>query len=638
MKELNMRELCISNPMAARRLQNLCKKLEAAYPDKKVSGLGSQHNHWYEDLSALVKELGYTDRAELLAACGFEYVKSLGGRPSDTSDNYLNELKKRYPNGASFASLTELVAANPDLAGKTKTMTNTAQKLYGMSLSNYLAENGLMQGKQAILEQRKTEALEKKLTTLDKSEAQRQARIALEERRRAIAIEEDADIVFERHGFVIDTAFGSLTNIIITEIRRCHGRVYTHFSDQVSYFVISENKNVDPILFNEYDKVTTNTGAQVHVISLQQLQRAWYAYNRDHNLRAGYYKDNFFLTAWEKGAEPRDPSTVYTQEQLALINAAAAQRSADYVHPASALDILLDRHTPIQIKDVRFIWTSFSCTSIVKEHIDKSITDMGGVWEQNKDWNAKPIDREYCVIFASHENDVHMTSLDTIIQQMKIGYKIRPVTVDMLLSALPPLLHEKQQGQWLKQPLTPEEYSRMKPKSDSPLCSLSYRLPCLHGTTYAPLHCRGRIEDIYALMSVYPIRDDSLADLGNGVAAAIVRRADMAIFKRFPNLRFTGFGFHENTGYVLYSESGYGEITDVKKHFAREDESYGVGNDFIYDVMKYHRSVGILYEHTNEIRYVHYFFPFKEQWADDRYFIQEPDGQFYLESPVKSAE
>ena len=638
MKELNMRELCISNPMAARRLQNLCKKLEAAYPDKKVSGLGSQHNHWYEDLSALVKELGYTDRAELLAACGFEYVKSLGGRPSDTSDNYLNELKKRYPNGASFASLTELVAANPDLADKTKTMTNTAQKLYGMSLSNYLAENGLMQGKQAILEQRKTEALEKKLTTLDKIEAQRQARIALEERRRAIAIEEDADIVFERHGFVIDTAFGSLTNIIITEIRRCHGRVYTHFSDQVSYFVISENKNVDPILFNEYDKVTTNTGAQVHVISLQQLQRAWYAYNRDHNLRAGYYKDNFFLTAWEKGAEPRDPSTVYTQEQLALINAAAAQRSADYVHPASALDILLDRHTPIQIKDVRFIWTSFSCTSIVKEHIDKSITDMGGVWEQNKDWNAKPIDREYCVIFASHENDVHMTSLDTIIQQMKIGYKIRPVTVDMLLSALPPLLHEKQQGQWLKQPLTPEEYSRMKPKSDSPLCSLSYRLPCLHGTTYAPLHCRGRIEDIYALMSVYPIRDDSLADLGNGVAAAIVRRADMAIFKRFPNLRFTGFGFHENTGYVLYSESGYGEITDVKKHFAREDESYGVGNDFIYDVMKYHRSVGILYEHTNEIRYVHYFFPFKEQWADDRYFIQEPDGQFYLESPVKSAE
>ena len=376
----------------------------------------------------------------------------------------------------------------------------------------------------------------------------------------------------------------------------------------------------------------------MHVISLQQLQRAWYAYNRDHNLRAGYYKDNFFLTAWEKGAEPRDPSTVYTQEQLALINAAAAQRSADYVHPASALDILLDRHTPIQIKDVRFIWTSFSCTSIVKEHIDKSITDMGGVWEQNKDWNAKPIDREYCVIFASHENDVHMTSLDTIIQQMKIGYKIRPVTVDMLLSALPPLLHEKQQGQWLKQPLTPEEYSRMKPKSDSPLCSLSYRLPCLHGTTYAPLHCRGRIEDIYALMSVYPIRDDSLADLGNGVAAAIVRRADMAIFQRFPNLRFTGFGFHENTGYVLYSESGYGEITDVKKHFAREDESYGVGNDFIYDVMKYHRSVGILYEHTNEIRYVHYFFPFKEQWADDRYFIQEPDGQFYLESPVKSAE
>lgn len=58
----------------------------------------------------------------------------------------------------------------------------------------------------------------------------------------------------------------------------------------------------------------------------------------------------------------------------------------------------------------------------------------------------------------------------------------------------------------------------------------------------------------------------------------------------------------------------------------------------MYDVMKYHRSVGIIHEHADETRYVHYFFPFKEQWADDRYFIQEPDGQFYLESPVKSAE
>ena len=77
-----------------------------------------------------------------------------------------------------------------------------------------------------------------------------------------------------------------------------------------------------------------------------------------------------------------------------MISAAAAQRSADYVHPASALDILLDRHTPIQIKDVRFIWTSFSCTSIVKEQIDKKHNGHGRRMEQNKDWNAKPIDRE----------------------------------------------------------------------------------------------------------------------------------------------------------------------------------------------------------------------------------------------------
>ena len=36
--------------------------------------------------------------------------------------------------------------------------------------------------------------------------------------------------------------------------------------------------------------------------------------------------------------------------------------------------------------------------------------------------------------------------------------------------------------------------------------------------------------------------------------------------------------------------------------------------------------------------YIDYSFPFKKKWEDDHYIVQEPDGQFYLESPVKSAE
>ena len=636
MNNLNMRELCLSNPKAARRLQNLCKNLEAAYPDMKVSHLNVEHKHWDETLGALVKELGYANRAELLETCGFEYVKSLGGRPSNTSDNYLNELKQRYPNGANFASLAELVKANPDLAGKTKTMKNAAQKLYGVSLSEYLAENGLLQDKRKILEQKKAEVLLKKQAALDKIEAEKQAEIALEKKRRAIVIEKDAEVALERRGFVIDTAFGGLTDIIITEIRRCHGRVFTHFfRDSVTYFVISESKDVNPDLFREYDKVTCNTNTQVHIISLRQLQRALYAYYEDHSLRANRYRDNFFLSPWKKGAEPRDPSTVYSKEQLTLIKAAEAQLFADYYHPKPALDILIDHHTPIQIKNVRFIWSSVLLTSIVEEHINKSVTDMGGTWESDRDWDSKSIDREYCIIFPVLGKDIH--GLDTIINQMKRGYLIRPVTVDMLLSALPPMLSEKQRHQWIKQPLTPEEYRQMKPKSDSPLCGLSYEIPCLHDVVYAPLHCRGRIEDIYALMGVYPIRNDSLVNLGHGVAKAIVWIPDMDIFQRFPNLRFTGFGLHENTGYALYSESGYGEITDVKKYFAHGNRNY-IDCDSVYDVTKYHRTSNIAYEHADETIYVRYAFPFKEQWEDDRYFIQESDGQFYLESPMKRSE
>ena len=250
MKELNMRELCISNPMAARRLQNLCKKLEAAYPDKKVSGLGSQHKHWYEDLSALVKELGYTDRAELLAACGFEYVKSLGGRPSDTSDNYLNELKKRYPNGASFASLTELVAANPDLAGKTKTMTNTAQKLYGMSLSNYLAENGLM------LKKPRNDAQPRKKPE-DFPKPVIESNVPIEIKNRVFSFSIDLSD--------IDTYYFS------SELKRYNGIFKKMLTDKTDYWIIDAEKQFSVAELERYQKITQADKRHVHVITLDQF-------------------------------------------------------------------------------------------------------------------------------------------------------------------------------------------------------------------------------------------------------------------------------------------------------------------------------------------------------------------------------
>jgi len=64
--------------------------------------------------------------------------KSSGGRPAKDPTVVLNELQKRYPNGAPVKTLAELRCDNPDLAGRLKTLGNSAQKLFGKSLMEHL--------------------------------------------------------------------------------------------------------------------------------------------------------------------------------------------------------------------------------------------------------------------------------------------------------------------------------------------------------------------------------------------------------------------------------------------------------------------------------------------------------------------
>ena len=58
----------------------------------------------------------------------------------------IEELKRRYPNGAGQVSIVVLQKDNPDLPWKT--LSNTAVASFGMSLSGKLKAEGILGGEQ----------------------------------------------------------------------------------------------------------------------------------------------------------------------------------------------------------------------------------------------------------------------------------------------------------------------------------------------------------------------------------------------------------------------------------------------------------------------------------------------------------
>ena len=126
-----------------RRLDTLFAKLDGAYPDRQISRLNAEHSKWGETVTELYRLLGYPDDRALLEAYGYTVISAANGRPA--ANNYteaIEELKRRYPNGSGFKTLTELQNANSDLPFKS--MSNTAQSLFGMSLSKYLKQLGIL--------------------------------------------------------------------------------------------------------------------------------------------------------------------------------------------------------------------------------------------------------------------------------------------------------------------------------------------------------------------------------------------------------------------------------------------------------------------------------------------------------------
>ena len=101
-----------------KRLDTLFPKLNEAYPDKVIRSLARDHKKWAETVTELYRALGYPDSESFLKAYGYAVERGSQGRPSGDHTAIIDELKKRYPNGAPFEKMGELQAANPDLAGK----------------------------------------------------------------------------------------------------------------------------------------------------------------------------------------------------------------------------------------------------------------------------------------------------------------------------------------------------------------------------------------------------------------------------------------------------------------------------------------------------------------------------------------
>ena len=129
------------------RIERLFEKLDSAYPDKVIIGLHKDHKKWGETVTELYRQLRYPDGNSFLNAYGYTTGTGAAGRPSSDPMEVVNELKRRYANGATCAKMADLSAENPDLAPKFKNLQNQADKFFGMTLVKYFIQEGILIGK-----------------------------------------------------------------------------------------------------------------------------------------------------------------------------------------------------------------------------------------------------------------------------------------------------------------------------------------------------------------------------------------------------------------------------------------------------------------------------------------------------------
>ena len=130
------------------RIDRLFEKLDGAYPDKVVIGLHKDHKKWGETVTELYRQLGYPDGNAFLTAYGYSVGTGASGRPSSVDpDAIIAQLKKLYPEGTSMSS-GDLQKAHPDIPWKS--LQNKSNEYFGMTLTKYLAKEGILTSGRAI--------------------------------------------------------------------------------------------------------------------------------------------------------------------------------------------------------------------------------------------------------------------------------------------------------------------------------------------------------------------------------------------------------------------------------------------------------------------------------------------------------
>ena len=126
------------------RIDMLFEKLNGAYPDKVIVGLHKDHKKWGETVTDLYRKLGYKSGADFLTAYGYKMSDDKGGRPKTDHTSTIEELKRRYPDGASFKTADEFIAANADISGQLSTLRKDANQVLGMTFGKWLKANGFI--------------------------------------------------------------------------------------------------------------------------------------------------------------------------------------------------------------------------------------------------------------------------------------------------------------------------------------------------------------------------------------------------------------------------------------------------------------------------------------------------------------
>ena len=130
------------------RIDRLFEKLDGAYPDKVVIGLHKDHKKWGETVTELYRQLGYPDGNAFLTAYGYSVGTGASGRPSSVDpDAIIAQLKELYPEGTSMSS-GDLQKAHPDIPWKS--LQNKSNEYFGMTLTKYLAKEGILTSGRAI--------------------------------------------------------------------------------------------------------------------------------------------------------------------------------------------------------------------------------------------------------------------------------------------------------------------------------------------------------------------------------------------------------------------------------------------------------------------------------------------------------